>query len=123
MRGGVFYKSYRKIIKTYSFIHFTNISKMVKSEYLIELYNVYKIFVKNKFDGKEVSITYGNNRIEFSSSKEAGEKFEALVNEALSYYDKLWVIAMHDTDFKNKRDTLINICAEVRTLRWRNEEL
>lgn len=99
------------------------ISKMVKSEYLIELYNVYKIFVKNKFDGKEVSITYGNNCIEFSSSKEAGEKFEALVNEALSYYDKLGVIAMHDTDFKNKRDTLINICAEVRTLRWRNEEL
>ena len=89
----------------------------------IELYNVYKIFVKNKFDGKEVSITYGNNRIEFSSSKEAGEKFEALVNEALSYYDKLGVLAMHDTDFKNKRDTLINICAEVRTLRWRNEEL
>lgn len=58
MRGGVFYKSYRKIIKTYSFIHVTNISKMVKSQYLIELYNVYKIFVKNKFDGKEVSITY-----------------------------------------------------------------
>lgn len=123
MRGGVFYKSYRKIIKTYSFIHVTNISKMVKSQYLIELYNVYKIFVKNKFDGKEVSITYWNNRIEFSSSKEAGEKFEALVNETLSYYDKLGVIAMHDTDFKNKRDTLINICAEVRTLRWRNEEL
>ena len=41
--------------------------------------------------------------------------------EALEYYDKLGWIAMTDNYFQVQKDKLINICYELRKLRWENQ--
>jgi len=39
----------------------------------------------------------------------------------LEYYDKLGWIAVVDDTLKNKKDEVIQICFEVRTLRWKKQ--
>lgn len=59
--------------------------------------------------------------LKFGNVNEASIELEKLAKEALEYYDKLGWIAMTDNYFQVQKDKLINICYELRKLRWENQ--
>ena len=85
---------------------------MESADNVIHLFSLLKILLK--FDDLpqkgEIKISYGKCKLKFGN-----------VNEALEYYDKLGWIAMTDNDFQVQKDKLINICYELRKLRWENQ--
>lgn len=96
---------------------------MVRADAVIELYKIFETILEQDFSSKEekIEISYGKYKIEFANTNEASIEFEKIVNEALEYYDKLGWIAIADDSFKVQKNKLINICSEVRTLRWKKQ--
>lgn len=97
---------------------------MLNAETTIHLYdNVFKIILRIDFSKVEnVKVTYGKYKFEFSNTNEASIEFEKMIKEALDCYDKLGDIGVMDDELKAKKDRLIEICSEVRTMRWKNKD-
>lgn len=96
---------------------------MESADNVIHLFSLLKILLK--FDdlpqkGK-IKISYGKCKLKFGNVNEASIELEKLAKEALEYYDKLGWIAMTDNYFQVQKDKLINICYELRKLRWENQ--
>lgn len=96
---------------------------MVRADAVIKLYDLFKEILKMDFSIKEkIEVSYGKYKLKFSNTNEASIEFEKLVNEALEYYDKLgWIAIVVDDTVKVQKDELIEICSEVRTLRWQKQ--
>lgn len=96
---------------------------MESADNVIHLFSLLKILLKfDDFSQKgEIKISYGKCKLKFGNVNEASIKLEKLAKEALEYYDKLGWIAMTDNDFQVQKDKLINICYELRKLRWENQ--
>ncbi len=96
---------------------------MESADNVIHLFSLLKILLK--FDDLqqkgEIKISYGKCKLKFGNVNEASIKLEKLAKEALEYYDKLGWIAMTDNYFQVQKDKLINICYELRKLRWENQ--
>ena len=94
---------------------------MESADNVIHLFSLLKILLK--FDDLpqkgEIKISYG--KLKFGNVNEASIELEKLAKEALEYYDKLGWIAMTDNYFQVQKDKLINICYELRKLRWENQ--
>ena len=85
---------------------------MESADNVIHLFSLLKILLK---------ISYGKCKLKFGNVNEASIELEKLAKEALEYYDKLGWIAMTDNYFQVQKDKLINICYELRKLRWENQ--
>lgn len=99
---------------------------MIRADAVIELYSLFKELLKKDFSKEDkIKLTYGNGshkyELEFSNTSEASIEFEKIVQEALEYYDKLGWIAIADNSFKVQQKKLIQICSEVRTMRWQKQ--
>ena len=95
---------------------------MVRADAVIQLYDIFKkTFLQNDFSEKLIQVSYGDYKIEFTNTHEASVEFEKLVNDALHYYEQLGWIAIADSSLNAQKTELINICSEVRTLRWQKE--
>ena len=96
---------------------------MVRADAVIKLYDLFKEILKMDFSIKEkIEVSYGKYKLKFSNTNEASIEFEKLVNEALEYYDKLgWIAIVVDDTVKVQKDELLEICSEVRTLRWQKQ--
>ena len=96
---------------------------MESADNVIHLFSLLKILLK--FDDLpqkgEIKISYGKCKLKFGNVNEASIELEKLAKEALEYYDKLGWIAMTDNYFQVQKDKLINICYELRKLRWENQ--
>lgn len=96
---------------------------MESADNVIHLFSLLKILLK--FDDlpqkREIKISYGKCKLKFGNVNEASIELEKLAKEALEYYDKLGWIAMTDNYFQVQKDKLINICYELRKLRWENQ--
>ncbi|MEE1379775.1 MAG: hypothetical protein U0K52_05060 [Clostridia bacterium] len=96
---------------------------MESADNVIHLFSLLKILLK--FDDLpqkgEIKISYGKCKSKFGNVNEASIELEKLAKEALEYYDKLGWIAMIDNYFQVQKDKLINICYELRKLRWENQ--
>ncbi len=100
---------------------------MIRADAVINLYPLFKKLLNKDFS-KEIEIvelTYsiGSHKckLEFSNKYEASIEFEKIVQEALEYYDKLGWIAIVDDSFKVQQKELLQICYEVRTMRWQKQ--
>lgn len=96
---------------------------MESADNVIHLFSLLKILLKlDDLPQKgEIKISYGKCKLKFGNVNEASIELEKLAKEALEYYDKLGWIAMTDNDFQVQKDKLINICYELRKLRWENQ--
>ena len=96
---------------------------MESADNVIHLFSLLKILLK--FDDLPqkgvIKISYGKCKLKFGNVNEASIELEKLAKEALEYYDKLGWIAMTDNYFQVQKDKLINICYELRKLRWENQ--
>lgn len=96
---------------------------MESADNVIHLFSLLKILLK--FDDLpqkgEIKISYCKCKLKFGNVNEASIELEKLAKEALEYYDKLGWIAMTDNYFQVQKDKLINICYELRKLRWENQ--
>ena len=96
---------------------------MESADNVIHLFSLLKILLK--FDDLpqkgEIKISDGKCKLKFGNVNEASIELEKLAKEALEYYDKLGWIAMTDNYFQVQKDKLINICYELRKLRWENQ--
>lgn len=96
---------------------------MESADNVIHLFSLLKILLK--FDDlpqkREIKISYGKCKLKFGNVNEASIELKKLAKEALEYYDKLGWIAMTDNYFQVQKDKLINICYELRKLRWENQ--
>lgn len=95
---------------------------MERADAVIKLYGLFKEVLRMEFSKEEkIEVSYRKYKLKFANTNEASIEFEKLVHEALEYYDKLGWIAVVDDTFKTQRDELIQICSEVRTLRWKKQ--
>ena len=95
---------------------------MERADTVIKLYNFFKVLLKKDFSQEEkIHLTYGKYKMAFANTYEASIEFEKLIQEALEYYDKLGWIAAACSDFQVQKDELVNICYEIRKLRWKNQ--
>lgn len=95
---------------------------MERADTVIKLYNFFKVLLKKDFSQEEkIHLTYGKYKMAFANTYEASIEFEKLIQEALEYYDKLGWIAVVCSDFQVQKDELVNICYEIRKLRWKNQ--
>lgn len=96
---------------------------MESADNVIHLFSLLKILLK--FDDlpqkREIKISYGKCKLKFGNVNEASIELKKLAKDALEYYDKLGWIAMTDNYFQVQKDKLINICYELRKLRWENQ--
>lgn len=121
---GILYYFYHPFNCYYN--HYNNTSNVAvygKRDNVIHLFSLLKILLK--FDDLpqkgEIKISYGKCKLKFGNVNEASIELEKLAKEALEYYDKLGWIAMTDNYFQVQKDKLINICYELRKLRWENQ--
>lgn len=84
--------------------------------------NVYLDLLNTNFESTEaIEVSYEGYTILFKNIYEAGTELEKLITEALSYYDELgWIVDMDD-DLKYGKKKLIEICHEIRMLRWKKQ--
>jgi len=96
---------------------------IVRADSVIQLYGLFKDKFSTDFSKEEkiIEISYGKYTLSFANTDEASIEFEKLANDALEYYDKLGWIADVDDTFKTEKDELIQICNDVRMLRWNNQ--
>lgn len=99
---------------------------MIRADAVIELYSLFKELLKKDFSKEnKIELTYGNGshkyKLEFSNTSEASIEFEKIVQEALEYYDKLGWIAIVDNSFQVQQKELLQICSEVRMMRWQKQ--
>ena len=99
---------------------------MIRADAVINLYSLFKEILKKDFSKEnKIELTYVSKshlyKLEFSNTNEASIEFEKIVQEALEYYDELRWIAIIDNSFKIKQKELLQICSEVRMMRWRKQ--
>ena len=99
---------------------------IIRANAVIELYPFFKKILKRDFSKEnKIRLIYNNGIcmyiLEFSNTCEASFEFEKIVKEALEYYDKLGAITFVDNSFKVLKEQLIQICSEVRIMRWQKQ--
>ena len=99
---------------------------MSRVDAVINLYSLFKELLKEDFsEENKIRLTYDNGnhkyKLEFSNTNEASIEFEKIVQEALEYYDKLGWIAIVDNSFEVQQKELLQICFEVRMMRWQKQ--
>lgn len=97
---------------------------LIRADSAIQLYDLFKKEVLERdFQTKSpIILSYGKYTLIFSNTNEASIEIERILNDALSYYDKLGLIAVVVDDFKVQKDELIRICYEIWTLRWKKQK-
>ena len=96
---------------------------MLISDVVIHLYHtVYLDLINTNFESVEaIEVSYGGYTILFRNIYDAGTELEKLITKALSYYDELeWIVDLDD-DLKYEKKRLVEICHEIRMLRWKKE--
>ena len=91
---------------------------MVKEDAIVNLYVLFNELLKRDFQ-KEIEVSYGKYKLKFANTHEASIEFEKLIHEALECYDQLAQLPIVDDNLKSRKDKLVKICHEVRTLRWK----
>ncbi len=96
---------------------------MIRADAVIDFYSWVEELLKKDFSKEnKIKLTYSNGileyKLEFSNTNEASIEFEKIVQEALEYYDK---IAIVDNSFEVQQKELLQICSEVRMMRWQKQ--
>lgn len=95
---------------------------MLSADAVIGLYPLFKVLLKMDFSRQEkVSVKYDKYNLEFSTPEEASIEYEKMINKSLEYYDKLGAIFDYEPNLKSKKNELLQICSEVRTMRWEKQ--
>ena len=99
---------------------------MIRADAVITSYSLVKEILKKDFSKKDkikLKCDTGSYKynIEFSNTNEASIEYEKIVQEAIEYYEKLGWIAIADNSFKEQQKKLIQICSEVRMMRWKKQ--
>lgn len=96
---------------------------MLKADTIFYLYdNLFKVLLKRDFSTNEkISFNCGDYLFKFSNTNEASMEFEKIVQEALAYYNNFDWIIKKDYSLQEKKDKLVDICCEVRALRWQKQ--
>ena len=96
-------------------------------DFLIRAISITKLYEEYKENQKKGDFTRKDElecwkyQVKVTDTNEACNEFEKMIDEALKYYDKLGVLANGNDIVNIKKDKLIDICNEVRMIRWRSQ--
>ena len=65
-----------------------------------------------------IQIVYDDVQLVFSNTAEASVEFEKVIKEALELHEKLVQLANLSDELMEEKEILIDICHQVRMLRW-----
>ena len=94
---------------------------LVRAISIIKLYNEFKENQKKGSCTRKDELECWKYQVKVTDTNEAGLEFEKMIDEALKYYDKLGVLTNGNDIVNIKKDKLIDICNEVRMIRWRSQ--
>ena len=99
---------------------------LVKSDAVSQLYTVIKVLVEDEeefvYNGEVHEISYGKYSISFKNTNEAIKAYEKILNETLEDYEHLdKMIILADDTFRQEKEKMADILAEIRKIQWERQ--
>lgn len=88
---------------------------ILKTDSALQMYKIIKIIYAKQYKFKDkVNIKFGVYKISFTSTQEALQEYEKVIQNALDYYDKLGYITTLDDTFRIKKNELEDILNKIK---------